>query len=241
MVCLIASGCGVSPLGGLEGELCFTDDDCAAGSICEREACTTLGLGDTGFVPREGLFFGGLRLETWAGSLEPESESLADFAGFITDLSEQLFPYYAVNAPDATRLEFGRAERNANPVVLSTDFTINVFSMEQDNTGFLVTDVTLMLPVFYSDDRVDVAFDMPLVQASIALSLGALEPGARGGVTLSGALRADDALGLMIRREERDPVSLFVVIGNSPLDVDTDEDGVNDAWRMRWIGTTDLL
>ena len=124
--------------------------------------------------------------------------------------------------------------------MLSSDFTITRVGLEQSGTDYFFSEVDLLVPIFYSDDNVALAFDLPLVQASLFLDLGNLEPGARGSIRLEGALRAVDAMTLSVERPG-ESFTLFRVLQASPLDVDTTGDGENDAWRMRWIGTTDLM
>lgn len=228
-------GCGRSPTGGQEGELCGADSDCAAGYVCNRSVCQFLEGRDGGGLPREGLFLVVLELDTWTG---PSDEGqLRQLGQFVSDLSTILTPYYGAHALTETQLQFGQVLRGSDPLVLDHARTVTSMLMRRSGTTYLADQDELLVPVYYSDDSVALAFDMPLRDATIRFDFdNSFQFGATGDVSLAGALRAADAEQLSVTQGGQ-TFTLFDVLRSEPLDADTDFDGLSDAWTMSWIGT----
>ncbi|MBN1947298.1 MAG: hypothetical protein JW797_16635 [Bradymonadales bacterium] len=232
----LATGCGETPSAGLEGEYCTKDNDCSQeleAMVCERQVCLPLSLFDRP-PQREGLFFAVLTLGTWEGAT---SGNLPRVGQFITDLSIQLFPYYAVHAQSETQLRFGMVDYTADPIVLDPDHLVTQLPLQQmGTTSYYSSDGTLLLPVFYRDQSTILEFYLPLMEVELSLSLPDLTYGGTPGeVSLTGYLRAADAMDLWITTNG-DSYTLFDVLRNDPMDVDSDGDEVYDAWWMRWRG-----
>lgn len=224
---LVASGCGRTPLGGLEGEYCSTDSDCIEGLLCERSVC--LGLED-GTSQRAGLFLVGLRFLQYTGSGE---EQLAQLGGFIADLSSARFPYYAAHALSETSLNFGLADNSTSLVVLDMTNSITSLSLRRTQAGWTTDNGTISLPVVFSNDEVTLDVNIPLVDAFMTFDFETQLAQGIGNGELIGNFRAVDAENLFIT-SGGNSFTLFDLLRNEELTVDTDFDGVPDAWALSW-------
>jgi hypothetical protein len=234
VLALALSGCGRDPVGGQEGELCGADRDCAAGYVCNRSVCQFLAGRHGGGQPRAGLFFVVLELDTWTGPAD--SGQLGQLGQFVSDLSTILSPYYGAHAMSDTQLKFGLVDRDADPLLLDEEATVTALLMRRSGRLYLADQERLLVPVFYRDDSVALAFDMPLRRATIRLDFDdGFQPGARGAVSLTGALRADEAQELTVYQSGQ-TFTIYDVLRGEPLDADTDFDSLSDAWTMSWIG-----
>lgn len=230
---LILSSCGRTPLGGLEGEFCAADFDCIEGLVCERSVCLALEEGPD----RPGLFFVGIKLMTYTGWGE---EQLRELGVFISELSQARFPYFAGHAISATQLNFGMADRSLDPVMLDVENTITSLTLQQSAQGYMTDEDLIILPVVFSNDDVALDIDLPLVNAFLQFDLSIqLGEGTTNGQLL-GNLRAVDAENLLITAGS-DTFTLFELLRQETLTVDTDFDGVPDAWAVSWTVRAERL
>lgn len=228
---LLGGGCGRSPLGGLEGEYCVVDEDCAGGLTCEQRICLALEEGGEDEPPAQrGEFFAGLRLHTYTGAGEGSLRQLGQFLG---DLSGARFPYWVLDAPDAVSATFGRADRTAEPVVVDTAETRTAMSLSLVGTTYLAASATLPLPVSFSDDSVSLDFDLLLRDAVITVDFALADPAYEGSGTMTAVLLADDAENAVIVRTDRS-FTVRALIASEPMDVDYDLDGELDGWTLSW-------
>ncbi len=239
IVALSALGCGTDPAAGQEGELCGADGDCAVGSICERSVCRFLVGQNAGPRAREGLFFVVIELESWTG--QSQEGQLRQLGQFVSDLSTVLSPYYGGHATSETQLRFGRIDATREPLLLDESRATTAMLMRRSGSTYLADQDTLLVPVFYSDDSVSLAFNMPLTDATIRFDFDeGFQPGSVGAVSLSGSLRADDAELLSVEQGGQ-TFTLFDVLRSEALNADTNFDGIPDAWTMSWLGTATAL
>jgi hypothetical protein len=234
VLAFVLMGCGRDPAGGQEGELCGADSDCAVGYACDRSVCQFL-AGRNGGAVRPGLFFVVIELDTWTGSTG--DGQLYQLGQFISDLSTVLTPYYGAHAMSESQLRFGSVDRAADPLGLDETQSVTALPMRRSGTRYLADQEQLLLPVYYSDATVSLAFDMPLRDATLRFVFpDGFRRGSVGTVSLGGALRAETASRLVVQQGGQ-TFTLFDVLRGEPLDADTDFDGRSDAWTMSWIGS----
>lgn len=244
IVVLTASGllasCGRTPLGGLDGEFCAADSDCIEGLVCERSTCLSVDAAPL----RSGVFFVGLRLIEFQYDVvfdefgQPDSNQLIELGVFISDLSEARYPYYAGHAATESQLDFGMADRELDPVLLDASNPITSLTMRLGVSGYVTDTQTIILPVVFSNDEVNLDVDLPLVDAFLQFNLQGSSENGNG--LLMGSVRAVDAENLSITAGG-DTFTLFDLLRQVDLNVDTDFDGVPDAWSMSWVVAAEVI
>jgi hypothetical protein len=235
----LAPACGRSPVAGVEGELCGSDNDCSSGLVCDRRVCIALDRLDASAdaTTHAGVLFAVLLLEQWDG---PSGAQIAELGRFVSDLSTVLAPYYAFWASSDTEARFGRVDTSTDPLDFAAGSTVTTLTLDRQEALYTATADVLYLPLVYSDASVSLNFDMPLHGGHMAIAVGAGDGhGSTGSLQLDGALRESDAHNLMITRDGQ-TFSLYDVLRDEPLTVDTDSDGVPDAWSLSWVGTAEI-
>ena len=220
-------------MAGLEGEFCAADFDCIEGLVCERSVCLALEEGPS----RPGVFFVGIQFTSYTGAGE---EQLRELGVFISELSQARYPYFAGHAMSENQLNFGMADRAVDPVMLDTANTITSLTLQQSMQGYRTDEDVIILPIDFTNDDVSLDIDIPLVNAVVQFDLNAqLVDGSANGL-LYGDLRAVDAENLIITAGS-DTFTLFELLREEMMTVDTDFDGVSDAWSLSWAVRAERL
>ncbi len=229
------TGCAETPSSGLLGEYCVDTLDCSENLTCYRQVCVA-SAEESQVAERDSLWFAGLRIENYIGQGE---QQLLEFAGFIADLSSALYPYYAIEAHSESQLDFGVTNSGTDPVTISTNNTITSMTLGQDGNRQVASSENLLIPVIFSNNGVILDFDLPLTNAMIILDFGETGDGPGAG-ELTGSLRAVDGENIFITSGEQ-TFSVFDLLRAEDLTVDTDGDGVEDAWELAWTITAEHM
>ncbi len=236
---LLSSACGTDPLAGLEGEFCEVDVDCEAGLVCERRVCQALAGEQPDEVPEQrGEFFAGLRLQDYTG--DQDTQQLRQFGQFLADLSRARFPYWVADAPTGGQVTFGRANLGTEPVSIDSAQSASTIAMSEVSEGNYAAQGDVSIDVDFSDESVALNFVIPLRSAQLTMDFSA-EPLHEATGTLSGVLRSVDAENIQIVPANDAPFTLFQLIRNEPMTVDSDGDGINDAWSLGWSLTAEWI